>query len=281
MKDFLHSVRFKILVGILTVLAGFMIMAVYTGGSAPMAAQIMSFVTVPFQQASARIAGGVGDFFDRYANASALYDENARMRDEINLLRRQLVDYEKAMHENEQYREILGVMEDRQDLKMESAAVIARDPASRSYSFTIDKGTMSGLSVLDPVVTPDGLVGYVSEVGKNYAKVVTILDVSVDVGAYDSATRDIGIVSGDIDLAAQGLCQMQYLPRDCTVQAGDLILTSGSGESIFPKDIVIGTVEVVEPNTHGTSTVAIVRPAAPIETVKNVFVITYFEGQGA
>jgi len=278
LKDFLRSIHFKILVAILTVMLGFMIMAVYTGGSAPLAAKLLSFITVPAQRVSAQISGNVTEFFDRFVNADAIYEENLRLREEVNQLRGQLVNYETAIYENEQFREILGVMEDRSDLKMENATVIARDPTDWFYSFTIDKGSLHNISTLDPVMTADGLVGYVTEVGTNYAKVVTILDISVDVGAYDSATRDIGIVSGTIDLAEDGLCLMEYIPRDSLAAVGDLMLTSGSG--LFPKDIVIGSIAAVGPNTYGTSLAATIRPAADIASVKNVFVVTYFEGQG-
>lgn len=278
MKNFFGSLRFKILVAILTVMAGFMIMAVYSGGSAPLAAEVLSFVTVPLQRVSAQISRSASEFFDRFVNASAAYDENKSLREEVNALRAQMADYETVKHENQQFREILGVMDDQRDLKVETAAVIARDPSDRFYSFTIDKGRMNNISVMDPVMTADGLVGYVKEVGMTYAKVVTILDVAVDVGAYDSSTRDIGIVSGTIDLAAEGLCMMEYLPRDSKVADSDMILTSGGG--FYPRDIIIGHIVRVEPNSHGTSLMAVIQPAADIRQVKNVFVITEFEGQG-
>jgi len=278
-KDFLSSVRFKILVALLIVLLGFIIASVYSGGTAMFFARLLGMVTTPLQQASAEISGSVGGFFEKYLRAGEVFEENLRLREEINELRGRLVDYERAMHENEQLREILGVMENRQDLKIELASVIARDPADRFYSFSIDKGSVDGVKYLDPVVTADGLVGYVSEVGMTHAKVSTILDVAVDVGAYDSATRDIGIVTGTVDLAVEGLCQMLYLPRESAIVPGDIILTSGG--SLYPRDIMVGTVQSVGPNSHGTSLVAVVKPFADVRNVKNVFVITWFEGQGS
>ena len=279
MKDFLSSVRFKILAALLIVLLGFIIASVYSGGAAPLLARLLGMVTTPLQQASAEISGSVGGFFEKYLKAGEVFEENLRLQEEINQLRGRLVDYERAMHENGQLREILGVMENRQDLKIETASVIGRDPADRFYSFSIDKGSVDGIKYLDPVVTADGLVGYVTEVGMTHAKVATILDVAVDVGAYDSATRDIGIVNGTVDLAMEGLCQMLYLPRESAIVPGDIILTSGG--SLYPRDILVGTVRSVGPNSHGTSLVAVVEPFADIRNVKNVFVVTWFEGQGS
>ncbi len=278
MKDFFRSARFKILLALMVVLLGFLIASVYSGGAAPLFSRLLGMLTTPFQQAAAGISGGVGGFFERYMNAADTYERNEALQRELTGLREQLADYDKVKHENEQLREILDVMESHQDRQVVTADVIARSPAGRYNSFSINRGTMDGVAYLDPVMTPDGLVGYVSEVGMSHSTVSTILDAAVDVGAYVSSTRDIGIVSGTVDLSLEGLCSLDYLPRESEIAAGDLILTSGG--PLFPRDIIIGTVREVRPNAHGTGLVAVVAPAAPVDAVKNVFVITQFEGQG-
>ena len=278
MKDFLGSLRFKILVGLMVVLLGTIIASVYTGGAAPLFSQAVSLVITPAQRATAGISAGVSGFFDQFLSAGQVYEENQRLNQELNALRRQLVDYQRARHENEQFRAILGVLQDRQDLTFITADVIARDPADHFFSFTIDKGSRHGVKWLDPVITADGLVGYITEVGMNHARVATILDVGVAVGAYNSATREIGIVSGDVGLAAYGRSELQFLPRESPVAPGDLILTSGG--SLFPRDLMIGSVAEVGPSRHGTGLLAVVELAAEIHTVRNVFVITSFDGQG-
>jgi rod shape-determining protein MreC len=277
MKDFFQSVRFKILSAILLVMLGFMIAAVYTVGAGSLFSQAVSLVTIPFQRVAAGISDSVAEFFQRYSDSSALYDENRLLREERSRLLARVAEYERLRHENEQFRQVIGMMENRQDLTLVTASVIARDPVSRFFSFTIDKGSLDGICYLDPVMTADALVGYVYEVGLTYSKVLTILDISVDVGAYSSATRDIGVVSGTIELAGQGLCQLQYLDRESGVSPGDIILTSGG--SLFPRNILIGTVLRVEPNAHGTSLVAVIEPAADIPTLTNVFVVIDFEGK--
>ena len=279
MKDFVRSVRFKILIGLLVILFGFMIRAVYSGGTAPLFSQVVNIVTVPLQRFSSNITNNVTGFFEKFLNSGALYEQNLQLQNEINELRKRVVDYEKVKHENEQFRQIIGVKEKRPDLSFEIASVIARAPADRFYSVTIDKGKLDGIEWLDPVMTSDGLVGYVSEVSLNSSKVMTILDISIDVGAYDSATRDIGILSGTIDLAAQGLCRLDYLPRDSKAAIGDIVLTSGG--SLFPKDIIIGEVAAIDTSSHGTSLTATIRPAADVRGIKDVVVITHFEGQGS
>lgn len=278
MNDFFKSVRFKILAAILTMMAGFMVMSIYTGGTASFFAQIVNIVTVPVQRFSANVTNSATSFFDRFLNSSQIYEQNALLQAELNEYRGRLVDYDKVKHENEQFRKILNIKEKRQDMTLEAASVIARDYTARFFMFTIDKGSLDGVSYLDPVMTEDGLVGYISEVSLTSAKVITILDVTIAVGAYSSATRDMGIVTGTVELASAGMCQIEYLPRDSEISAGNMILTSGG--SFFPKDLIIGTVEQVRTGSHGISMVATIQPTAQVRTVKDVFVITSFEGQG-
>ena len=95
-------------------------------------------------------------------------------------------------------------------------------------------GRTLGVEKYDPVITSEGLVGLVSEVGPNYAKVLTILDVTVEAGAYDIRTRDIGTTGGDITLAADGRLRLNMLPRDSGVSQGDLIYTTGYGWHLSP-----------------------------------------------
>ena len=278
MNEFIKSFKFKLLIALLCVMLGFMVMSVYTGGTASFFSQVISIITLPAQRFSSSVSNDVSGFFDRFLNASETYRQNELMQEELNELRKKLVDYDKIKHENEQLRKISGIQQMLPDPTFESASVIARDPSDSFHSFTIDKGTLNGISYLDPVITNEGLVGYVAEVGLTSAKVVTILDININIGAYSSATRDVGIVTGTVDLAMRGLCRMEYIPRDSEIGPGNIILTSG-GE-IYPKDIIIGTVEEVKTSASGVSVVAVVRPAAQIQTVKDVIIITSFAGQG-
>ena len=57
---------------------------------------------------------------------------------------------------------MLGIKETNEDFQMISASVIGRDPNDLFYSFSIDIGYLDGVSQNDPVITGDGLVGWVS-----------------------------------------------------------------------------------------------------------------------
>lgn len=278
MKNFFTSKRFKILLGIAALLIGFMIRSASSGGFSTFAENTISLISMPFSKLSSSISGTANDFFDKFVRAAEIYDENEALKEEIRNLTEQLVNYETFKVKNEQYEAFLDLKKQNSDFLFESAMVIGRDANSKFYSFTIDKGAHHGLKPNDPVISADGLVGFISEVSYTNSTVTTILDVAADVGAYDIRTRDIGIVTGDISLAFDGFCKITLLPRDSGVSVGDVVVTSGMG-GIFPEGLVIGTVNKILPENNGISLYAVIRPVSNIQTVKEVFVITEFEGQ--
>ena len=279
MGDFFKSRNFKVLIALFIMLIALMLRASWTGGLSPAIEQVAGAVVAPFQKLSSTISDGVSGFFRRYARADEVAQENEALRSEINELRAQLVNYEEYKHENEELRKYLDIeyKEEHPDFEMTPAAVVARDPDSRFYSFTIDKGSLDGVAPYDPVVCADGLVGRVKEVGLTYSKVITILDVEIDVGAYDARTRDIGIVNGSVALAADGRCIMNYLPRESGAAQGDLVVTSGG--NLYPKGLVIGKIARLDNAPGNISLYAEIEPTADIRNLTDVMVITSFNGQ--
>ena len=279
MGDFFKSRKFKVLIALFIMLIALMLRASWTGGLSPAIEQGAGAVVAPFQKLSSTISDGVSGFFRRYARADEVAQENEALRSEINELRAQLVNYEEYKHENEELRKYLDIeyKEEHPDFEMTPAAVVARDPDSRFYSFTIDKGSLDGVAPYDPVVCADGLVGRVKEVGLTYSKVITILDVEIDVGAYDARTRDIGIVNGSVALAADGRCIMNYLPRESGAAQGDLVVTSGG--NLYPKGLVIGKIARLDNAPGNISLYAEIEPTADIRNLTDVMVITSFNGQ--
>lgn len=279
MNEFFKSTKFKVLLCILVVLLAFMLRAAWTGGLSPLLSQVSAFIITPIQTMATSFSNTVSGFFSGIFDAQQALDDNASLREQINELRGQLVDFEQYKRENAMLKQFLGIKDEHPDFELEPAGVVARDVNERFYSFTIDKGTLSGVELHDPVISEDGLVGRVTEVGVNYAKVLTILDVSIDVGAYDIRTRDIGIISGDVSLSAQGNCKLSYLPRESGAAPGDYVVTAGGG--IYPKDLMIGTITRMGDEAGGISLYAEITPAADIRALTDVMVIKSFSGQEA
>lgn len=278
MKDFLHSNGFKVLLAVIFIMFGLMLYTASTGSS--IFSNLMGFISAPMQKVSTVVANNANETAKNATldanQLKAEYDELKKKNEDLN---NKLVDYYQIKQENEQYKSILGLKSQHKDYQLVSAAVIGRDPNDLFYNFSVDKGSLDGVKVNDPVVTSAGLVGYVSSVNATYCKITTILSADTSIGASDKVTRDSGVVSSNIKLADQGLTKMGYLDANTKVKSGDIIVTSGLG-GIYPKDLLIGTVTEVKNEEYDVSLCATVKPFVDVKSVHDVFIITKFVGQG-
>lgn len=279
MNEFFKSAHFKVLAALFVLLFSFMLHAATDNTAAPFLSKVVGLVISPLQGLSTSVSEGVGGFFDTIFRAGRIRDENEQLKEDIRRLRDQLLEYEVTKQENEFLREFINIKEENADMTMVHAKVVGRESQTRFYSFTIDKGSASGISYRDPVISPDGLVGVVTEVGINYSKVTTVLDTSLNVGCIDIAVRETGVTTGTVQLAEEGLIKLSYLPRDSVAAPGDIVMTTGVG-GFFPPDIRVGSILEVRPEEHGLSLYAVIKPAADVRHVRDVMVITGFAGKG-
>ena len=280
MKEFFHSWVFKVLLALCIVMFAFLLRATMTMGASTVVEQIVGTITAPVQSLTSGLSGSITGFLDQFLRASEISQENEQLREENRKLIEQMVDYENYTHENESLKEQLGIQEENPQWETMTASVIGRDPSDQFYSFTIDKGTLDGVSYQDPVITADGLVGIVSEVGPVFAKVTTILDVRLNVACQDVRTQDVATISGDIEMAQQGKCKMSLIPRESGIAKGDIVQTAGTS-GLYPQGIVVGRVSDVGFEPQGTMMYAVVEPANDIKSIKDVVIITSFKGQGS
>ena len=276
MKNFFSSAKFKVVLAIVALMFGFMIQAAYTGNLSSVASKMLGFVTAPFQAVATGVTGAVDGFFEKLQNAEDLLEEIERLKAENHKLQQDVADLNRYKEQNDAYKEVLGIKEENPEYQMVVCDVIGRDPADRYYSFTINKGENADISVQDLVITENGLVGMIIDVGPNYATVMTLLDPGFVVGCYSAVSRDTGSLSGDTSMYIQNRTKMQYISMESTMQPGETIMTSGGKGSFAPPDIIIGTVKKVRTESHGISQYAEIEPAVDVSRVATVIVITDF-----
>ena len=153
------------------------------------------------------------------------------------------------------------------------ASVITRDYGGWTQTLVVDRGSDSGIKKYMPVIVPTGLVGFVSEVYENSARVQLLLDPRTSVGGIVArpASRVVAMVSGNS--SEPGKLSFVNLPREADVIKGDTIVASGYG-GVYPKGMVIGTVEQVDVDSIGGTQVARIVPAADFSHLEEVFIIT-------
>ena len=279
MKDFFKGFGFKVLAAIALVLVGIMIYAASTGGMATIPAMLSGAIMTPLQTAASAVSDGFQSFVGIFTDSGELRKENDRLQEEVDKYRQQQIELDELRRQNEYLNEYLRIVESDSSVERASARVIDIDPADKYCNFTINAGTLSGISVNDPVITPQGLAGVVYETGLNYAKVRSILDPATQVSAAISCSGENGMTSGTLSLAKEFKLKLGLLSKEGDTEVGDIIITSGKG-GIFPANLPIGEVEEIVPESDGVTLYARIKPYTDFGTLSQVLVITSFGGQG-
>lgn len=107
---------------------------------------------------------------------------------------------------------------------------------------TINSGSAAGVKPDMGVVNSSGLVGIVDKVSKNYATVISILNVKSQINAKIKKSNHFGSLVWNGK--STGFVQLIDVPRLAAVRKGDTIVTGGQSV-IFPPNIGIGTIDKI------------------------------------
>ena len=278
MKEFFQSWKFKVIICIFALVFGIMIYAAVAGNNIIFPRSLLEMVTQPFVSAGTAVSGWTENTIDTLVNANKYREENERLRELLTEMYGQIIDKERTDSENEHYRSILGIAEEHTDYTWSPpCSVTARNAGDIYGGFTIDRGSADGISLYDPVFTSIGLVGIIGEISEHYSVVKTVLSPDVNVGLVCARTKSVGITENDAEYAAAGYCIMSFVSKSSDIKEGDIVITSGS--SVFPEDIMFGTVKSVFSDSNGLTMHAVIEPSEDVFRITQVFVVTGFEGQ--
>ena len=187
-------------------------------------------------------------------------------------LKFQLTQNERVVAENDQLRAAVA-WQKRMPWTLKLAKVLTRDPANWWRTMQIDVGSRDGVGLNMPVLTPQGLVGRVDEVGYTSSRIVLLGDPNCRVAARVWGTMDRGVIApGATAVLDPTLVSLTYLPRRSTNRPGALVYTSGEG-GIFPDRILIGQIADVESVGQGLYMEARVKLSADLQRLEMVWVI--------
>lgn len=231
-------------------------------------------VTYPFRWIGNKIADAGEGFTAYFGSVKALRKQNEQLVEENRQLKERNEDANLLEQENERLRAYLNMRAKHPQMKLEEATVVGREANNYTSVYLLNRGTIHGVKVSMPVITADGIVGVVSEVGLSWCKVETILETNSAVGAIVPERNAVGIVSGDYTLKGTGLCKLSYVdPANAELQVKDVVYSNGTG-SIYPADLRIGTVEQVIYDAPSRSVAAYIRPAVDFSDLTHVMIIT-------
>ncbi|MEE0204518.1 MAG: rod shape-determining protein MreC [Oscillospiraceae bacterium] len=277
MKTYLKKYGIKLLVLVLLVAAVTGIGHHLRQGTAGAAADAAGAVRTPFQKVATALVGRMEDLYGVLFRYDTLKEENEQLRAQIADLQKQQMEEAQATEENQRLRELLNLSEKHSDFKYESAKVVSWNASNWNSSFTISKGSDSGLEVGDCVITEYGvLVGTVSETGSNWANVQTVTDLGTSIGVLVGSSEVSAILQGDYTLMRSQNMKLNYVASTGQIITGDTVVTSGAGGS-YPQGLIVGTVSSVHSEASGQSESAVVAPFTKLEDLTQIFIIKSFE----
>jgi len=228
---------------------------------------------VPIQRVLADVGVTSNRFVQAITEIQRLRTEDAALRADVDRLTLENVQLREAAFAAQQAAKLGEVAK---TLKYETVAapVIARDPSNILATIVLGAGSDSGIKVGHVVVSEQGLVGRVSEVGTNYSKVLLITDPSSTLSALVEGSRATGIVRGQYG----DLLIMDWILQTEKVNVGDVVVSAGLGlgdelRSLYPKGLVVGRVLQLQNAEAAAYQRAIVAPAVDLRRLEHVLVV--------
>lgn len=230
---------------------------------------------VPVQGKLTSLANSLSDLTQTTRDLRELRRRNEDLQSLADSLMIENVRLKEIESENETLRRLLNFTQANPTHSYKAAEVkgrvIGRDPSNFLSYLIIDLGSQQGIEKGMPVVAERGLVGRITDVGSNWAKVMLIIDPSSSVNALIQSSRATGVVEGQVG----GSLVMKYIPQGETVNVNDIVLTSGLGGN-FPKKLIIGQVTTVQQRDIEMFQEAHIRPTVDFNNLEIVLVITNF-----
>ena len=233
----------------------------------------------PLQNASSKVSGATGGFFQDIWNFRRTAHENEQLKERLAQTETALNAARQAETENERLKSLLNLKE-QTSIESVPARVIARDPSIWFNTITIDRGSSSGVTVNMPVVTGGGIVGRVITVTPFASQVMLITDEKAGAGAVVGQLGQsgaLGSVRGRADLGVS-LLEMRYVSGLENVEVGDNIMTTGQ-DGIYPPGLNVGKVVDLKKGSGTQAHQILIQPGAQLDHLEEVAVLLYHPPQ--
>jgi rod shape-determining protein MreC len=252
------------------------------GDDGPLAAgsEAALVVLTPLQEAVSKVTRPIGNFFSTLIRLPSIRHERDILAERVQALEAELSTTQ-ADADRLAELEALFRLESGLGPKVETAAaqVIGNSVSNFEWTITIDQGRDAGITEDMPVISSAGLVGHVVEVGPSSSRVQLIIDPDSFVAGRLDVSDQAGLLAGQ---GADDL-QMSQLPPDAEVMPDERVVTAGYriagvGESLYPPNVLIGTVSRVLDEDSATEKFVTVRPAVDFSSLSLVLVVLSRDG---
>jgi rod shape-determining protein MreC len=228
---------------------------------------------VPAQRALAQAGSQVSSFTEAVGEIQRLRGDNAKLRDDVDRLTLENVQLREQAIAAQQATKLDRVAK-AIPLETVAASVISRDPTGVLQTVMLGTGSSDGVKTGDVVVSDQGVVGRVSEVGPGYSKVLLVTDPASAVSAIVQGSRASGIVRGQYG----DTLVMEWILQSEPVAIGDVVITAGLSvgndlRSLYPKGLVLGKVVALDRAENAAYKRAVILPAVDLRRLEHVLIV--------
>lgn len=265
----------KYVLMILTLICGIMIYVSFTmnlsGGPLNTAA---GYVFIPMQKGINYIGLWISDKADNLNDLRDVMQENQQLKSQVDELTSELNTIKLEQYELDNLRELLELDKKYPSYKKAAAHIIGKDSGNWFSIFTIDKGSKDGIEVDMNVIAGSGLVGIVTDVGPNYAKVRSIIDDLSKTSGMLLTTSDRCIIHGDLQEmnSNQNILFTDLKDSEDKASVGDPVVTSHISDK-YLQGILIGYINTLEVDSNNLTKSGTITPAVDFEHISEVLVI--------
>ena len=215
-------------------------------------------VVIPMQDGINSFGVWVGEHVGSFKSMKELKKENAKLNQKV----KELTQENETLSTNEN--------------ELNSLQKLLKSKGSGNWynTFIINKGTKDGIKVNMNVLADGGLVGIITETGRTYAKVCSIINDTSSVSAKSSQTGDTCVVQGNSEsVQKDGTIDVTYISKDADMKEGEELITSHIS-SKYLEGIKIGTVSSISTDSSNLTQSAKVTPFVDFQHLEDVLVIT-------
>ena len=238
----------------------------------------ISMVVVPLQKGMNNLGLWTYDKYTTLQEISVVLDENKELKSKVDDLTEENNQLRQDTYELSRLRELYQLDEKYTGYTKVGARIIEVTADNWSKAFKVDKGSDDGIKKDMNVIAGGGLVGIVTEVGKNYSIIKTIIDDNNSVSGMLIDTNETCIVEGDIEQSDSGLVKLTHFKSDMTVRDGDKIVTSNISDK-YLQGILIGYAKDVTPDSNNLTQSGYLVPAVDFNNLQEVLIITEMKKQ--
>ncbi len=188
--------------------------------------------------------------------------ENEILKEENTKLRALQIEALNFNNENKQLKNMLGFASVR-SAQYVMAKISGRTHGLFNQNLFLNVGKDRNIKEGNIVTGATGMIGRVVDVGDNKSRLMLVNDANSHIPIIASKARARGILVGN----GTNLMKITYLSKNHQIKVGDLIFTSGDGDTLMPA-IIVGVVRKVDGQNVGVEM---------IEDINNADIVTIMQ----